>query len=281
MKFSLILLCLVLIISIWNCASKKALVEEQPDTMIPELDGTYFWAIKPEVNIRSQNTVSAERLGKLNDGDSVLVVDNQSGWYRVLTTGMGKGWIRSDLLGPKKVSVFANAVDYVNYLKETENIDLFFDKNLYHRRIYISYPEDLYLSKDRVEERTRILVKDYQEQVYRGDVTARVLQPGSQDEYLTLEFKGKINPDIKLPVLPFGILKEVENSDPKAIMLTIQVSDSTGNNKILAAARNMVSVYSVSYSRVQLKFVSDNDICRMWLVEDQNGEDYKFDECPD
>ena len=281
MKLLHVLLSVMTIVFLWSCAAKKEFVETQPEPKIPDVEGTYFWAVKPEVNVRSLSSINSDKLGKLNDGDSVLVIKNTDGWYRVFWPEHEYGYIRSDLLGPKSVSVFAKAVDFVNELKENENIDLFFDKNIYHRRIYIVFPPEIYISRSLVEQKTNSLVEKYQKRVYRGDVTARILQPDSQEEYLTLDFKGQINPDIKLPVIPFGILNNVYNDDPAAITLTIQIADSVEQDQILLAARNMVSVYPLSYNRVSLKFVSSTNECRLWFTEDESGEDYKLDECPE
>ena len=89
-------------------------------------------------------------------------------------------------------------------------------------------------------EKTKKLVQEYQEKVYRGDVTARVLKPGTQDEYLTMNIRGFKNPDIMLPVLPFGILTDVNVSDPENIKLTISTPDEISDKQLLTTARNIV-----------------------------------------
>ena len=270
---------LILIIT-WSCSSQKELVKPA-ETTPPKPMGTYFWAVKPEINIRARNSTSALKLGKLNDGDSVLVLENQKGWYKIHSDNKSFGWIRSDLLGPKKVSVFANAVNFVDSLFETDSTELFFDKKLLHRRIYLAYPALMYTSKSEIKKYTEQLVQEYQIEVYRGNVTARVLKPGSQDEYLTIDVKGKQNPDIKLPILPFGILSDVDNNTPANIKLTITTPDSVSDDDIIKTARDIVSIYPISYSRVELLFVSDQARCRLWYSEDENGEEYKVNECPD
>ena len=84
MKLLSVLLSLIIIFNIWSCTAKKEMVETKPESVIPEIDGTFFWAIKPEINIRAENEISSKKLGKLNDGDSVQVIDNINGWYRIL-----------------------------------------------------------------------------------------------------------------------------------------------------------------------------------------------------
>jgi len=270
----------IFIFTIWSCAGKKEIVETPIDKESPKISGTFFWAVKPEVNIRNTYSVQSDKLGKLNDGDSVLVVENVNGWYSIVDENSINGWIRSDLLGPKEVSVFAKAITYTERLKENKNIDLFFDKKLLHRRVYIEFPAENYSSKSLIEAATKQLVKDYQEEVYRGDVTARVLKPGSDEEFITLSIKGQANPDIKLPILPFGILKNVDTTNPEKISLIIETPFTINNTDLLKSARNIVSIYPISYSSVEVIFSSKDNSCRLWLLEDESGEQYKFNHCP-
>ena len=273
-------LALTLIALALSCAAKKEIVPK-PETELVPVKGTYFWAVKPDVNIRSENSTAASKVGKLNDGDSVLVIENKNGWYQIQSNEMTFGWIRSDLLGPKKVSVFAKAVSFVDSLLSSDDTELFFDKKLLHRRIYLAYPANMYTSKSIIENKTKKLVKEYQEKVYRGDVTARVLEPGTQDEYLTMNIRGFKNPDIMLPILPFGILTDVNISDPENIKLTISTPDEISDKQLLTTARNIVSIYPITYSKVELLFVSADKQCRLWLLEDKSGEDYKVNHCPE
>lgn len=264
-----------------GCAAKKELVEVTPPVKEEiKLPGHYFWAVKPEVNMRAQADISSDKVGHLNDGDSVLVTENVNGWYNIVAGNGSTGWIRSDLLGPKQISPFAKAVSFVDSLTTDQNTELFFDKKLLHKRIYVLFPDPVYASRDLVTGRTRQLVADYQKNVYRGDVTVRVLKPGTQDEYLTHDFPGTINPDVKLPVLPFGILKEVDITDPAEIKLTVESEIISDQNQYLNTARNIVSIYPISYRAVEMRFITDSDSCLMWFREDENGESHNFGKCP-
>lgn len=278
-KYRNIVFYILLAFILAACAAKKELVEIEPPGEETALPGYYFWAIKPEINIRAQANINSDKVGHLNDGDSVLVTDNVGGWYNIVAGNGSSGWIRSDLLGPRKISAFAKAVSFVDSLTTHENIELFFDKKLLHKRIYILFPDEAYASKDIVVKRTKELVADYQQKVYRGDVTARVLKPGTQDEYLTEDFSGTINADVRLPVLPFGILKNVDISDPAEIKLTIESQKRSDQDQYLAAARNIVSIYPISYRGVEMSFVTESDSCLMWFREDNSGENYSFDKC--
>jgi hypothetical protein len=50
--------------------------------------------------------------------------------------------------------------------------------------------------------------------------------------------------------------------------------------KLLTAERNISAEYPLSFTKVELTFRSDDDKCRLWFIEDQNGEFYKYDKCP-
>ena len=213
-----IILLILFISMMLGCAAKKTI--EAPDADIDKeaiYMKTMLWIFKPNVNIRDNASGSGNKLAQLADGDSVIVLKNDDGWYQIKTADGKTGWVRSDLLGPKELSAFSSAVRFIEELKEKNQIEVYFDKNLYHKRIYISYPSNMYSSKTDIEKNTRELVKQYQEDVYRGQVTAHVLKPGSEEEYLTLEFKGSVNADPILPIIPFGRIENVDRNNPSEI----------------------------------------------------------------
>lgn len=53
-------------------------------------------AVKNHVNIRLSPDSASEVVGKLNQGESVLLVDTQEGWYEVALPGDATGYISSD-----------------------------------------------------------------------------------------------------------------------------------------------------------------------------------------
>jgi len=265
-----------------GCTAKEELKGPPSETVeISKPDYTFLWVIKPNINIREDNSSGSEKVATLADGDSVIVYGNQNGWYQIESTGGIKGWVRSDLLAPRNASIFRKAVDFVDRLKTEQNIDLFFDKNLQHARVYLSMPAEKYTTVNEVENFARKIITEYQEQVYRGEVTVRVLQPGSDEEYITFEQKGQPNPAALIPVIPFGYLETVDDSDPEIISISVALEDDINNNRLLEAARSMVKTYPISYQKVIIKFVSADNTCRLWFVEDAGGELYEFDRCPE
>jgi hypothetical protein len=268
---------------LFSCAAKKELVTpvakdlEKPDVV----KGIYYWIMKPRVFIRETNSVSSKKVDTLEDGDSVLVSLNQNGWYQVKTAENISGWIRSDLLGPKKLNTFIAAVNFAEQVKEEKKIDLFFDKKLFHKRIYISFPEQQYTSKAEVQSKAINIAQEYQNLVYRGDITVRVLKPGSEEEYLTFSQKGFPNSDLNLPILPFGRLESINFDNPEEIMIAVMISDEINNEILLNSAREISAGYPLSYKKVQLKYISEDGNCLLWFEENQNGEMFDFKQCPD
>ena len=101
--------------TIWSCAAKKEL-ETPPETVeaVPPA-GEFLWVIKPNINIREENSAAAVKIAELADGDSVMVRQNLDGWYKIETVDGKTGWIRSDLLAPRNVSVFRKAVEFADH----------------------------------------------------------------------------------------------------------------------------------------------------------------------
>jgi hypothetical protein len=283
MNTNIILLTLFIIMML-GCAAKKTI--ETPDADL-DTEVNYklavLWAYKPKVNIRDNASGSGITTARLADGDSVIVLKNDNGWYKIKTVDGETGWVRSDLLGPKELSAFSNAVRFINELNEKSHIKVHFDKKLYHKRIYISFPSNMYSSRTEIEKKTRDLVKKFQKDVYRGQVTARVLKPGSDEEYMTLEFKGSVNADPILPVIPFGRIENVDRNHPSEIKLSYSTPKDISDEKLISTARQISSTFPISYQRVEVTFkdapYSVEEPCRLWFMENANGEEYKLNHC--
>ena len=274
------LVALVMLV-IWGCAAKEELKAPPAETNEPEPPaGSLLWVIKPSINIRQENSAGSEKIGELADGDSAFVQHNQDGWYKIRTTDGKAGWVRSDLLAPRNISIFRKAVEFADRLKENRDIDLYFDQKLQQARVYLSFPASAYTSADAVEQTAREIITGYQNQVYRGDVDVHVLKPGNEDEYLSFEQKGQPNPDPVIPVIPYGRLVTVDDSDPNTIGLTVVLNEDVDQDRLLKAARKMVETYPISYRKVTITFLTPDQNCRLWFVEDSQGEMYKFDKCP-
>lgn len=285
MKFLLGWLFVISIIA--GCAVKKSAQLELPaaETVekVREPKPEYLWAFLPAVNVREAARENAEKLTQLNDGDSVAVLANRNGWYEIRTSEKTSGWVRSDLLGPKNFSAFKRAVSFVDSLREKNGIEIFFDKKLYHKRIYIRFPAAMYQSRSQIEDGTTAILHAYQQEVYRGDVSARVLKPDSEEEFMTMDFSGEVNADPLLPVIPFGFLKQAHRRYAQGITLTYIVPDSLSDQQLLETARTLSASYPLTYKRIEISFITNRtrreNNCRLWFVEDARGEEFKLNEC--
>jgi SH3-like domain-containing protein len=272
---------------ITGCAVKKSAQMEMPAAettqKVAEIKPEYLWAFLPAVNVRAAARENAEKLTQLNDGDSVAVLSNRDGWYEISTADRKQGWVRSDLLGPKNFSAFKRAVSFVDSLREKTRTEIFFDKKLYHKRIYIRFPAAMYQSRTRIEQETKNILNAYQQEVYRGDVSARVLNPGGEEEFMTMDSAGEVNADPLLPVIPFGLLKQAHRRYAQGITLTYSVPDTINDQQLLRTARMLSASYPLSYKRIEISFKSSRlesgNNCRLWFVEDARGEEFKWDEC--
>lgn len=274
------LLYLTFFLLFFYCAPKKTVKEITPVQKIPDKDLIWLWSYKTLINIRTGANAASAKTGRLNDGDSVRVHENVNGWYRISDPSGKKGYIRSDLLVPKAYSVFPRAVIFIDSIKNTRHVDIYFDTQKQHKKIYISYPSEIYVSEKRVLQETRQLVKQYQESVYAGTVTAMVLKPNSKDIYNKYEFAGFSNADILLPVLPFGILQHIIRKLPNYITLVIKIPEGINDQRLLSAARSMANIYPLPFTHVEFRFLDSNGLCRFWFQEDESGEHYQYNSYP-
>lgn len=277
-RFIIKTLNIILLIFIYSCAVKKH-TPEYTETSPPAIRYDYLWAIKDKVNIRANSSADSPEIGSLNNGDSVIVIANKNGWYQIRTESNKNGWIRSDLLGPQNLSIYPKAVDFADSIKTSDNVDLFFDKRLQHRRIYLTFPTGLYTNRDYLITESKKIGADYQKKVYSGDISVVLLQPGSEEIFNSFDLNGLVNSEAILPVIPFGKIIDAQLAGKKA-KLTYIVEEQIPGDKFITTARKMAGTYPISYSEIVLAFLDENKNCRFWYKEDGNGEIFKFDSCP-
>ena len=267
---------LIFIFVFLSCTPK---VTKEPPPKVEQPDVKYLWAYKKAANVRSSNSASSNKLTSLTDGDSVKVIRNQKGWYEVIFENGLKGWIRSDLLGTKKMSAFSNAISFSNRLKENENINLYFDKKIQHKRIFLEFPQSEYSSKKNIENKTKEIGNKYQEIVYPGKVTIQVIEPINQSEYLTINLSGSPNADLNLPVFNFGILDEINVSKENELKLIIVVNENIENAILLKEARQIAGSFPLTLKKVNITFKNKSQKCILSFLEDASGEHCKFNFC--
>ena len=265
-----------LIILLFSCTPKVA---KEPPPKKEQQEIKYLWAYKQTANVRSGNFSGSNKVTSLTDGDSVKVLRNDNGWYEIQLNNGTNGWIRSDLLGTKDMSVFSKAISFSHDLKEKEYITLFFDKKIQHKRILLEFPKSEYTSKSIVEKKARKIGDKYQKSVYAGNVTIQVIEPENQSEYLTINLPGSPNADINLPVFTFGILEEVNVLNQDELKLVITVNENINNTDMLKEARKIAGSFPLTLKKVNVTLKNNSQKCILSFIEDAAGETYKFNQC--
>lgn len=274
MRYS-IYLCMIIFLAACSTAVKKETPEIKPMPLKPAAD--YYWAFRKTVNVRQSPSTAAARLFSLQDGDSVMVIENKKGWYKIRNGEQKTGWIRSDLLGTREMSVFLKAGNFIHQLKQ-KGIELYFDKTYHHKHIALNFPQNSWDKRSTLEAQARDIAKQYQQEVYPGDVTVHILQNGG--EWKSFTVKGEINSDPVLPVIPFGKLRAVERPASGIVTLTIEDKSEHSKNALLAAAEKMAAAYPLSYKKVSIIIKSPDGNCKLWFKEDASGADHAFGKCP-
>jgi len=177
------------------------------------------------------------------------------------------------------MSVFSKAISFSNNLKENENINLYFDKKIQHKRIFLEFAESEYSLKKNIENKTREIGKKYQEKIYPGKVTIQVIEPKKQTEYLTINLGGSANADLILPVFQFGIIDEISVSNENKLKLIIEVNENIENSLLLKEARKIARSFPLTLKKVNVTFKNNSKKCILSFVEDASGEQYKFNQC--
>jgi len=266
-----------IVILIFSCTPK--VTKEPPPVKVAQPTAKYLWVYKNTVNVRESNAANSALLTSLTDGDSVKVLQNDNGWYEITLNDGVNGWIRSDLLGTKNMSAFSKAIDFSNNLKENEKINLYFDKKIQHKRIFLEFPENEYSSKENIEKIAREIGNRYQQTVYPGKVTIQVIELQNQSEYLTIELAGERNADLDLPVIKYGILEKVSIEENSKLKISILIKETVKQEDLVTEARKIAGSFPLTFECVNINFVDLKNNCVLSFKEDASGENYNFNQC--
>ena len=135
----------------------------------------------------------------------------------------------------------------------------------------------------------------YQEKVYPGKIEIRILKPQSNELFLLIKNTAVGMANVPVPVLKTGRLLSLQEKN-KAVKIVVAADDSTANNILLKTARDISAQYDYPFRKAEIYFVSASpaglsyakdmsrspinySICRLYYLEDKNGEDYKFNFC--
>lgn len=278
------------------CAPTRKTVEKPKKAESPEPELPNYYVIKENVNVRSQNHTKSEVVEQLSDGTRVAILENKDGWYHIRSDS-ASGWVRSDLIGPRSLSLTRMAAAFNDSIMTSFDARLFFDEQAFYRIIYLVFPERLYKKPSLIDKRAQTIGRAFQQKVYPGRLEIRIMRP---DKHTLFEktFLEAVGPgEVPTPIIPVGRLVSLDEEDYE-VTIKMVVADSIPNQRLLTAARRISYTYAVPFTRVDIYMVShstkglkflrsmqktnvDTSVCRLHYVEDQNGERYRFNFCKD
>ncbi len=234
------------------------------------------YAIKEKVNVRQEPNARAGVVAQLEDGDRVLVLKNRKGWYQIQLDSGKKGWVRSDLVGPRNLSRTRMAAAFNDSVMMAFPAELFIDKNKPYKVIYLKFKKQNPVKMDLLVKR---IARAYQQKVYPGAITVHVIKDNSDKFIKTYTFKAQGIAHVPLPVLPMGILEKV-SLQGKSLKLQIIVPPNATKKALLRLARKVSARYEYPFEKVEivLKEMTTHK-CRLYFMEDGYGEDFAFDRC--
>ncbi len=291
-----LLLMSVLFVFIISCTSSRKIAEPETKTIEPELAFLFTgYVITDNTNVRKDNTTRSKTINSLNDGEEVRVLQNQDGWYEIMTLDGDKGWVRTDLVGTidfsntKKAEIFQEQV-----IPQYEGVQFFIDENDPYRIIYFILPQEYYQSKDFARRYVRKIAEIYQKTVYPGEVEIRILN--SDKSLFTRDILQQYAlPDLKAPYLPYGYLHSVERV-ANEVKLNILVPAEVTDEELLKAASETSNRMDYNIKKLEIFMVNDSkegreyfdgtladslsiDVCRLYYIEDGQGVSFMYDFC--
>ncbi len=254
-----------------------------------------LYVLKEKVNLRSKPSISGTKVAQLQDGDALMVMENKNGWYHVRTEDGKSGWLRSDLAGPRTLSKTRMAAAFADSILPAFNAELFFDKSDLYKTVYVTLPASFYQSKAKARKQAKKIGNAYQEKVYHGAVEMRILKPESQELFTRLTLPAKGLAHVPVPIVDFGFLYKLEEKN-NAVKVYVAVPKSVSKEALLKSARRISATYDYPFTRAEIYMVTDSpegltylahfdkppkhrSVCRLYYIEDANGEDFKYNFC--
>lgn len=287
MRFLSFFLSLILLFA---CTKKSIKKDEE----ISDLSSTAY-VIKETVNMRSDNSTSSQIIKKLNDGQEVNIIRNDNGWYEIYDNEREKGWLRSDMVGPKELSRTLLATAFVDSLLPGLNADMYFDKTDLYKTIYLVLPHKYYDSQKNAAMYAKKIGKKYQEKVYPGNLEIRIMKKNREDLFTQLQLEAIGNANIPIPIIRKGRLISL-NQENWQILINIAVPSDITKSELLNQARVISAKYDLPYKKIEIFQAVDNKtgriylnnhtkkpfdtgICKLYYLEDKDGEYYKYNTC--
>lgn len=281
---------LIILIVLFAC-TKKSIIKDGELS----ISASTAYIIKETVNLRSANNTNSQIIKKLNDGQPVSILRNENGWYEIYDDENNKGWLRSDMVGPRELSRTLLATTFVDSVLPSFKTELYFDRTDLYKTIYLILPNKYYVSKANAESYAVKIGKAYQESVYPGKLEIRIMQKNRKDLFTHLQLEAIGNANMPVPIIKKGRLISL-NQTHWRIKMNIAVPSDITNSELLNQARIISEKYELPYTKVEIFQTIDNnegwiylndhkkkpldpEICKLYYLEDKDGEYYKFNSC--
>jgi hypothetical protein len=286
------LLCCIFLLTIFFACTKESL---KRDTSLDLALTSQVYVIKEVVNLRGSNSTSSPIIKKLNDGQSVTIIRNINGWYEIYDDELTKGWLRSDMVGPRNLSRTLLATAFVDSILPNYKADIYFDNTDLYKTIYLILPQTYYKSVGKAETYARQIGKKYQEKVYPGSLEVRIMHKNREYLFSRLKLKAIGDANMPVPIIKKGRLLSVDQNNWQ-IQIYIAVPPEITNSELLEQARSISAKYDLPYSKVEIFQALDSTIgrtnlknnnlkpenpkiCKLYYLEDKDGEYYKYNHC--
>lgn len=288
---------ILVLLYLLNACSPYAAREKTPeDKSSPAESVRTGYVLKENVNLRAGGNTRSEIVNTLSDGDEVRIHRNVRGWYEITADNHAHGWIRSDLIGPRSLSHTRMAAAFTDSTLPAFKSELYFDKTELYRTIYLILPENYYGSESGANAQARKIGDAYQEMVYQGDIEIRVMKPTTQELFSKIHLPAIGDAEIPVPILDHGWLVSLKTPKKYQVVLNIAVPETVRDTDLLQMARNISGIYGYPYTKAEIFMVNDNvnglrqlhmtnqslsdpSDCRLYYLEDKDGELYKYGYC--
>lgn len=295
MRFTYILFVSSLLIL--AACTKKIIVEKpQPEKERPNYSafpGAFI--IKEAVNVRASHSTRAKIIRQLKDGDEVRLINMQNGWYEIADDNGERGWVRSDMVGPRSLSRTRLARAFADSVMPAFKADIYFDKTETYKIIYLTLERSYYKSLNQAEAYARKIALAYQERVYPGEIEVRIMEPDGQELFHRFNLSAIGMADLAVPILTSGRLLSLSEFNYE-ITVRVAVPDSLTNASVLRQARGISAKYDYPFTKIEVFVVRDiprairavsslpvekipEGTCRLYYLEDKDGEFYRFNAC--
>jgi uncharacterized protein YgiM (DUF1202 family) len=286
---------IILTILLFLSCSKQLIKENTPQKAERKSNNPAIYIIKESVNLRSRPTVNSSIVKELKDGSRLELIKNSGGWYYIKDEENTSGWIRSDLAGPKKLSRTLSASAFIDSTMPAYNTKMFFDSHQLYKIIYLIFPRQEYNDANKLLAKAKKIALKYQKEVYPGALEIRIMNPDEKTLFRKLKIKAYAIADYPIPIIRFGRLIDLSVTPKNELMIKIAAPDSIPNGDLLKMAKNISKIYDYRIEKIEILIADDSmdgikflqkplkqknsPLCRLYYLEDANGEFYKFNQC--